>query len=89
MQEIPKMNNIQYIKVGHLYCQICVGIDLANLLRILLSKVTNEMSNLEMECGLNPSADLVPTVDDQPFLKEIRNIFSVLLRYLYYQLIGY
>ena len=38
-------------KVGHLYCRICGGIEVSNLLRILLSKVTNEVSNYEIKCG--------------------------------------
>ena len=54
-------------KVGHLYCRICVGIEVSNLLRILLSKVTNEVSEFGIECGSNPSSDRVPTVDDQPY----------------------
>ena len=70
MQEIPKRNNIQYFKVGHQYCQICVRIEVANLLRILLSKVTNEVLNYKIECGLYPSSDRVPTVDDQPYCIE-------------------
>ena len=53
-------------KIGHLYCRICVGIEVSNLLRILLSKVTNEVLNYKIECGSNPSSDRVPTVDDQP-----------------------
>ena len=56
-----------YIKVGHLYCRICVGIEVLNLLQILLSIVTNEVLNYEIECGSNPSSDRVPTVDDQPY----------------------
>ena len=59
------------IKVGHLYCRICVGIEALNLLRILLSIVTSEVSIHEIECGLNPSSDRVLTVDDQPYLPEI------------------
>ena len=54
-------------KVGHLCCRICVGIEVLNLLRILLSIVTNEVLNYEIECGSNPSSDRVPTVDDQPY----------------------
>ena len=43
---------------------------MSNLLRILLSKVTNEVLNYKIECGLNPSSDRVPTVDDQPYCIE-------------------
>ena len=35
--------------IGHLCCRICVGIEVSNLLRILLSKVTNEVSKLAIE----------------------------------------
>ena len=31
-------------KVGHLYCRICVGIEVSNLLRILLSKFISKGS---------------------------------------------
>ena len=43
---------------------------MSNFLRILLSKVTNEVSNYKIECGSNPSSDRVPTVDDQPYCIE-------------------
>ena len=48
--KIPaKVGTHMAIKVGHLYCRICVGIEVSNLLRILLSKVTNEVSKLAIE----------------------------------------
>ena len=55
-----------YIKVGHLCCQICVGIEVSNLLRILLSKVTNEVSKLAIEFASDVDRIRVPTLDDQP-----------------------
>ena len=54
-------------KVGHLCCRICVGIEVLNLLRILLSKVTNEVSNLAIEFASDVDRIRVPTVDDQPY----------------------
>ena len=57
-----------------MHCRIWVGIEVLNLLRILLSKVTREpreASNHEIECGSNPSSDRVLTVDDQPYLPKI------------------
>ena len=55
------------IKVGHLYCRICVGIVVSNYCRILHSKVANKVSEFRVECGSNPSSDRVPTVDDRPY----------------------
>ena len=54
-------------KVGHLCCRICVGIEVSNLLRILLSKVTNEVSKLAIEFASDVDWIRVPTVDDQPY----------------------
>ena len=54
-------------KVGHLCCRICVGIEVSNLLRILLSKVTNEVSKLAIEFASDVDWIRVSTVDDQPY----------------------
>ena len=40
---------------------------MSNLLRILLSKVTNEVSKLAIEFALDVDRIRVPTVDDQPY----------------------
>ena len=44
---------------------------MSNLLRILLSKITNEVSNYKIEFGSNASSDRVPTVDDQPYKSDV------------------
>ena len=43
---VPEISCVYYavIKVGHLYCRICVGIVVSNNCRILCSKVTNKVS---------------------------------------------
>ena len=47
--------------VSELRCQICFE------LRILLSKVTNEVSNLAIVFASDVDRIRVPTVDDQPY----------------------
>ena len=66
-------------KVGHLCCRICVGIEVSNLLRILLSKVTNEVSNLAIEFASDVDRIRVPTVDDQPYCDNVHKLMMCML----------
>ena len=52
-------------KVGHLYCLICVGIEVSNLLRILLSKFISKASEFTVGFVSNVDRIRVPTVDDR------------------------
>ena len=54
-------------KVGHLYCRICVRIEVSNLLQILLTKFISKGSESTVGFVLNVDQIRVPTVDDQPF----------------------
>ena len=44
-------------KVGHLYCRICIGIEVSNLLRILLSKFISKGS--EFTVGFVSNVDRI------------------------------
>ena len=68
-------------KVGHLCCRICVGIEVSNLLRILLSKVTNEVSKLAIEFASDVDRIRVPTVgvDDQPYCDNVHKLMMCML----------
>ena len=64
-----KKSPINMNKVGHLYCRICVGIEVSNLLRILLSKFISKGSESTVGFVSNMDRIRVPTVDDQPYLR--------------------
>ena len=51
-------------KVGHLYCRICIGIEVSNLRRILCN---SKVLKLWMESEFRHKFDTNPTVDDQPY----------------------
>ena len=53
-------------KVGHLYCRICVGIEVSNLHRILCNKFISKVSESWIESEFQHKFDTNPTVDDQP-----------------------
>ena len=63
-------DHINVIKVGHLYCQICVGISDVEFSDTLLMNLLHKIRHRKICVGIvvsNVDRIRVPTVDDQPY----------------------